>query len=146
MFDSCDVLQVCFEGWSVTNNQIVFCSGCEIGVHQECYGIKAVPEDDWFCDRCSEKLPASEAACALCPISGGALKRCTKGARWAHVVCAQWTMETYYDKGRVAGVDKVLPARAQLRCYLCKQKQGVCMQCCCPRPRCVVGATWSADW
>lgn len=33
-------------------NPIIFCDGCDIGVHIGCYGIDKVPEGQWFCWSC----------------------------------------------------------------------------------------------
>uniref|UniRef100_A0A6B2L0R8 PHD-type domain-containing protein n=1 Tax=Arcella intermedia TaxID=1963864 RepID=A0A6B2L0R8_9EUKA len=33
-------------------NLIVFCDGCDIAIHQDCQGLKEIPEGLWFCDRC----------------------------------------------------------------------------------------------
>ena len=35
-------------------NPIVYCSKCNASVHQFCYGIQKVPENDFFCDPCIE--------------------------------------------------------------------------------------------
>ena len=43
---------VCFDGDSSEDNPIVFCERCNISVHKCCYGIVAIPDDDWFCDFC----------------------------------------------------------------------------------------------
>ena len=47
------VCAVCFDGESTDTNPVVFCDGCNIAVHKACYGIAAVPEGDYFCDRCA---------------------------------------------------------------------------------------------
>jgi hypothetical protein len=129
--------QVCFNGDSLVENKIIFCSGCEVAVHQLCYGVAVVPDDDWFCARCTAKLSVEQAPCVLCPIRGGALKPCDDGRRWAHITCALWTPETHVGgnttRQPVLGVDQVLPDRWRLRCMLCKRRgddAGVCVQCC----------------
>ena len=46
---------------SPETNSLVYCSQCEVGVHQLCYGIVHVPDGDWFCDACEVCIRA------LCP-------------------------------------------------------------------------------
>ena len=43
---------ICFDGESTEKNPIVFCESCDLPLHQSCYGIKNIPEGDYFCDRC----------------------------------------------------------------------------------------------
>ena len=37
-------------------NPIVFCDGCDVAVHQLCYGIEKIPEGEWYCDICIDHL------------------------------------------------------------------------------------------
>jgi hypothetical protein len=57
-------------------NEIVFCGSCMIPVHQYCYGIDKVPEDDWICNNCYvfEMKRGLLVKCMLCPRLGGAMK------------------------------------------------------------------------
>ena len=99
--DDDTVCAVCFDGESTESNQIVFCDGCNIAIHQACYGIDAIPKNSYFCERCVEarirernsrrstRTPRRPISCCLCPCVGGALKRTTDG-RWAHIVCGLW--------------------------------------------------------
>lgn len=93
---------VCQEGISEDSNQIVFCDGnffvvsrligegCEIAVHQNCYGIRCIPQGVWYCAPCAELGPGSglSLSCSLCGLSGGSLKRETLSNDWVHVQCA----------------------------------------------------------
>lgn len=37
---------------------IVLCDGCGVAVHKLCYGIRRIPEGDWFCQPCdAQKKP-----------------------------------------------------------------------------------------
>ena len=43
---------VCGDGDSYETNMIVLCDGCNVAVHQMCYGIPQIPEDEWLCHTC----------------------------------------------------------------------------------------------
>lgn len=88
-------------------SDLLCCSSCKICVHTGlsmkqfsfskanfsffcspvCYGIyeSVVQRESWKCDRCLES--DFEAACCLCPLRGGPLKR-TTSYKWAHIVCS----------------------------------------------------------
>jgi len=38
-----------FRGWE---DAIVYCDGCDLRVHQHCYGVPDIPDGDWFCETC----------------------------------------------------------------------------------------------
>ncbi|GAQ91848.1 FYVE/PHD zinc finger-containing protein [Klebsormidium nitens] len=132
--EPCDV---CYEGDSDELNEILFCDGCDVAVHQNCYGVATVPrgEEPWFCLRCSAPDP-NALSCVLCPHKKGAMKPvAVEGGppvgQHAHLFCAQWVPETYIREGdgAVMNVGGVLKERYKLTCVLCKVKQGVCIQC-----------------
>ncbi len=66
-----DVCCICMDGTSDDTNQIVYCDGCNIAIHQgeisefsnpltlwvliECYGLSLIPELQWFCQRCESE-------------------------------------------------------------------------------------------
>ncbi len=57
-------------------NQIVFCSTCNISVHQSCYELYKIPKDDWVCELCEHfGKDGKFVRCALCNCRGGALKK-----------------------------------------------------------------------
>lgn len=56
---------ICSKPESRPPNQILFCDGCDMAVHQKCYGVARIPKDDWLCNSCSQitssAVPATEA-------------------------------------------------------------------------------------
>ncbi|KAF1934040.1 uncharacterized protein M421DRAFT_415089 [Didymella exigua CBS 183.55] len=127
---------ICDDGDCENTNAIVFCDGCDLAVHQECYGVPFIPEGQWLCRRCQlvgRGTPASELpGCIFCPNGDGAFKQ-TTAMKWAHLLCAMWIPEvslgnvTFQEP--VQDVEKVPKTRWKLSCYICKQKMGACIQC-----------------
>ena len=115
---------VCGGEESRRGDEILFCDGCDVGVHLGCYGVEDLPADDeaWYCDAC-----ASEAAprCGVCRGGGGALKRAACGA-WAHVCCALWTPELFVgeDMGPCA-LSLLADRRDPPPCDVCGRGGGV---------------------
>ena len=120
-----DLCDVCFNGDVEEGDEIVFCSGCDICVHQSCYGIKEVPEGDWYCDGClyKRKYPkrADKVVCKLCPSRTGVLKR-TEDGMWGHAACCVWIPEIQFDdeekKKKITGLEALNPIRFQLVSHL----------------------------
>jgi hypothetical protein len=48
---------VCADDTGYIDNALVYCDGpgCQVAVHQACYGILSVPEGNWFCRSCEHK-------------------------------------------------------------------------------------------
>merc|ERR1711871_1680538 len=74
---------------------MVFCEGCEIAVHQACFGLDSASAEHWQCSTCA-KVSSNESgdrSCALCPATDGLLAPAvtSKGdCAFVHVVCALW--------------------------------------------------------
>ncbi|KAH7405962.1 PHD-zinc-finger like domain-containing protein [Phaeosphaeria sp. MPI-PUGE-AT-0046c] len=127
---------ICDDGDCENTNAIVFCDGCDLAVHQECYGVPFIPEGQWLCRRCQlvgRGTPASELpGCIFCPNVDGAFKQ-TTAMKWAHLLCAMWIPEVSLGNATfqepVQDVEKVPKTRWKLSCYICKQKMGACIQC-----------------
>ncbi|KAK9345687.1 PHD-zinc-finger like domain-containing protein [Lipomyces starkeyi] len=122
---------ICDDGECENSNAIVFCDGCNVAVHQDCYGVPFIPEGQWLCRRC-QSCPRRNVSCIFCPNKSGAFKQTDRG-HWAHLVCALWLPEisvgnTVYMEP-VEGIDRVPRQRWKLVCYICKQKTGACIQC-----------------
>ncbi|KAF2007234.1 hypothetical protein P154DRAFT_517008 [Amniculicola lignicola CBS 123094] len=127
---------ICDDGDCENTNAIVFCDGCDLAVHQECYGVPFIPEGQWLCRRCQlvgRGTPVSEhPGCIFCPNIDGAFKQTTT-MKWSHLLCALWIPEVSIANATfqepVQDVEKVPKTRWKLSCYICKQKMGACIQC-----------------
>ncbi|RMZ84881.1 hypothetical protein DV738_g452, partial [Chaetothyriales sp. CBS 135597] len=112
-------------------NAIVFCDGCDLAVHQECYGVPYIPEGQWLCRKC-QLVGNSRPSCIFCPHGGGAFKQ-TNNSKWAHLFCAFWIPEVQIGNPSlmepITDVEKVPPSRWKLNCYICLQAMGACIQC-----------------
>ena len=122
---------ICDDGDCENANAIIFCDGCDLAVHQECYGVPFIPEGQWFCRKCKE-IGRGTPTCIFCPNVDGAFKQ-TNTLRWSHLLCAIWIPEvtianiTFMEP--ITDVDKVPKSRWKLQCYICNQKMGACIQC-----------------
>ncbi|KAL8873099.1 MAG: hypothetical protein Q9174_001371 [Haloplaca sp. 1 TL-2023] len=122
---------ICDDGDCENTNAIVFCDGCDLAVHQECYGVPFIPEGQWLCRKC-QLIGRGTPTCIFCPNTDGAFKQ-TNASRWSHLLCAIWIPEvslgntTFMEP--VMDVEKVPKPRWRLTCYICRQKMGACIQC-----------------
>lgn len=122
---------ICDDGDCENTNAIVFCDGCDLAVHQECYGVPFIPEGQWLCRKC-QLIGRGTPTCIFCPNTDGAFKQ-TNASRWSHLLCAIWIPEVSLGNNTfmepVMDVEKVPKQRWKLNCYICRQKMGACIQC-----------------
>ncbi|XP_052445835.1 lysine-specific demethylase 4B isoform X1 [Carassius gibelio] len=113
---------------------LLSCGSCGLQVHASCYGVNPdTKQEGWTCSRCT----AAEwtAACCLCSLRGGALKKTTDD-RWVHVICAVAVAEARFVNAverEPVDVTAVPDTRKSLKCVYChkttKQILGACIQC-----------------
>lgn len=123
---------ICNDSDCDNSNAIVFCDGCNIAVHQECYGIAFIPEGHWLCRKCMINKH-KQVDCIFCPSKTGAFKQ-LDNSLWSHVVCALWINELYFANPiymePIEGIDSIPKSRWKLTCYICKKRNiGACIQC-----------------
>jgi len=137
--DAMERCHICLSGnnFSDTNGEtddLVFCDGCDLVVHQTCHGnIEEIPKGSWFCDVCTVCLKAGVRKSQLkqipkpeCQICGqryskvGLLKK-TVGNKWAHVSCASWVPECKFLDERkregITGIQRISNERLKLRWF-----------------------------
>jgi hypothetical protein len=130
-----DLCDVCMNGDNEEGNDIVFCSGCNLCVHQACYGDFPIPDDDWYCDRClfEKHNPSATVSCEFCHKKTGMFKLNADQVTWCHVVCAIWIPELGFESSGpdalVMGQNDIDPHRFTLLCSLCRKRGGACIQC-----------------
>lgn len=122
---------ICDDGDCENANAIVFCDGCDLAVHQECYGVPYIPEGQWLCRKC-QLVGNARPSCIFCPNEGGAFKQ-TNNSKWAHLLCATWIPEVTIGNPSlmepITDVEKVPNSRWKLGCYICRQDMGASVQC-----------------
>lgn len=119
---------ICGDKETENDNFLVFCDGCNIAVHQSCYGIPNIPEGSWLCRPCLLS-PKKIISCILCPVSGGAYKRTSNGF-WCHVLCGLLVPEARFENvSLVEPVDIEDVHRSQQQCIECSTKKGGVVPC-----------------
>ncbi|KAG0089749.1 Zinc finger protein zfp-1 [Podila epicladia] len=119
---------VCGSGKSYSKNKILFCDGpgCDIPVHQNCYGVAVVPEGDWYCERCEDKVSIEDTPSCCCPQRTGAFKRTNIPNQYIHVACARLHPSLDDEQDPIV-FDTSLTKRNI--CCLCNSDFGVCSKC-----------------
>ncbi|KAI5180081.1 bromodomain and PHD finger-containing protein 1 [Nematocida sp. AWRm80] len=123
-----DECNICGEEETTNENFLVFCDSCNLGVHQNCYGVPNIPEGSWLCRPCFLS-PKKAPTCVLCPSLGGAFKRTTTGA-WCHVICAHLVPGVNIENASlVEPIDTEEAHRNSHQCGVCESKKGAQVPC-----------------
>lgn len=125
-------------------NSGLFCYGCGIMIHPQCYGVDMDEVKNpfgsykWYCDPCSNDLNplvSSNYKCALCgmhnddEIVKSGLKR-TNDGKWVHVLCALFNKDTKFSNIQtiqpITGIynaiaTKVVEGIMFTKCHVCEK-------------------------
>jgi hypothetical protein len=122
--DCCVCMYYDFEDVST----IVFCDSCNVAIHPECYGIKDIPEGDYYCNTCVSK---TDPVCILCRRNNGAFKQIDE-YNWAHVFCI--LMSNYFYFSDYENMNKIIGTLEQTTnctCTICGSSEGELFPCSC---------------
>ncbi len=145
---------ICDDGDCENTNAIVFCDGCDLAVHQECYGVPFIPEGQWLCRKCQLIGRGIPVRGRLLPprLPGLWLVLLTFGSADLHLlpkhrrrfqtdqlvemgtsslrhVDSEVSLGNHTFMEPVMDVEKVPKNRWKLTCYICQQRMGACIQC-----------------
>lgn len=131
------VCAICGKDESREDNQIVYCDGCNVAVHQHCYQLDVVPQGAWFCRRCSKLTRENKALdpvtteCLCCFRHGGALVPMQAPKHtYVHYVCAFWDDSlTPNPRGYMQGWGAAKRSAGRYLCALCCRRRGTCVHC-----------------
>ncbi|KAH7281577.1 hypothetical protein KP509_36G054100 [Ceratopteris richardii] len=137
---------ICNGGENAPDNPVYECASCHVLVHKSCYGIekywkRGKKRQKWKCKKCEAVAEGNippDIRCSLCCKQGGALKPSTEPHKWAHVVCALYTNETYFvNPDAMEPIDGLSAADARAKrqkrqCVLCGMREGSVERCSVP--------------
>lgn len=75
---------------------VLFCDGCNVSVHPECYGVQKIPEGSWYCYRCSSKTNKKNVTCILCSNTADEAYTPTVDGKWVHTACKCYQLFLYH--------------------------------------------------
>ncbi|KAI5168570.1 hypothetical protein PAEPH01_0243 [Pancytospora epiphaga] len=120
----CDICG-CFEPGK--EYELVTCTGCNITVHKECYGVNDSSDPFWFCVKCLYYFYQGE--CFACKRDSGVLKQ-TDDQRWVHVVCAVLNKTLCFSNPLCKEpVDTTALKKCSGVCELCNKSSSYLIKC-----------------
>ena len=133
------VCEICSGGHSIEHDVLVACDGCNVTVHQSCFGIRKLPPgtQPWFCGLCARNGNQQNLSvvCFLCQQHVGAFKPMTIKGKFVHVQCAWWEpAASILDERKMEPIQvdiarAIEESRAGQLCKLCTNPGGICVQC-----------------
>ncbi|KAM0674955.1 hypothetical protein GVAV_001294 [Gurleya vavrai] len=143
----CDI---CTFYQSNESNIVLQCYGCNICVHQECYGVPNLEKYTsienisdkynfltylWFCRKCLFFKDLSP-SCLFCDIEGNAFKPVYGSKRWGHVLCAKFVKSLSFSNlvflepiDEIKNEDPNSKKIINGSCFLCINRKGKTIKC-----------------
>ncbi|WEL37934.1 ePHD domain-containing protein [Encephalitozoon hellem] len=118
----CDI---CTRYMSENDEALVVCQGCEICVHENCYGIQDL-SNFWLCRKCIYGESLGE--CSFCVSSNGAFKQ-TSDNKWGHVLCAIFNRSLSFGHPLSKDPIDVSSYRKESGCLFCDEGRGTVIHC-----------------
>lgn len=148
--DACDI---CLDDDFNDENPIVYCDGCDICVHQGCYGITdaEMAHDHWYCKRCTAQngSASNDQLCLICGTSNTdfSMKRLKytdgppspdEASLWVHCLCYRLFPGLIYEPEDAkqllsaaisASIAKQRSSVLQKQCSGCSSNSGSLVRC-----------------
>jgi NuA3 HAT complex component NTO1 len=104
---------------------IVVCQGCNVSMHQDCYGVQEI-NDFWICRSCI--YYRQMAKCMFCPSLDGCLKQ-TSDNKWGHVLCVEFNKTLSFAHPAAKEPIDVDDYVRKERCVFCTNAHGTVIGC-----------------
>lgn len=118
----CDI---CTKYTSESDVVLVVCQGCEICVHENCYGIQDL-SDFWLCRRCIYREDSRE--CSFCISPNGVFKQ-TSDNKWGHVLCVMFNRSLSFGHPLTKEPIDVSSYTKESGCLFCDEVGGTVICC-----------------
>ncbi|AFN83803.1 PHD zinc finger-containing putative transcriptional regulator [Encephalitozoon romaleae SJ-2008] len=118
----CDI---CTKYTSENDKALVVCQGCEICVHENCYGIQDL-SDFWLCRRCIYREDSKE--CSFCISTNGVFKQ-TSDNKWGHVLCVMFNRSLSFGHPLSKEPIDVGSYTKESGCLFCDEVRGTVICC-----------------
>ena len=130
--NECDCC-VCFSELEDSNIPILYCDGCNVGFHLNCYGLYKIPQGEFFCNLCEKNLyNINNINCCLCQGKYGAMKLINEN-NWIHITCALISNYVEFDNYKLfTGIKysvNILDLINNFSCFFCQCNKGELFKC-----------------